>query len=58
METIEEKIIKGGEFIIKKTKCDEVFTPEDFSDEQKMMRDAVKDFTDKEIWSKKHEFER
>ena len=57
METIEKKIIKGGEFIIKKTKCDEVFTPEDFSDEQKMMRDAVKDFTDKEIWSKKHEFE-
>ena len=57
MEITKEKIIKGGEFITRETLSDEIFTPEDFSEEQKMMRDAVKDFTDKEIWSKKHEFE-
>lgn len=57
MEITKEKIIKGGEFITRETQSDEIFTPEDFSEEQKMMRDAVKDFTDKEIWSKKHEFE-
>ena len=58
MEITKEEIIKGGEFITKETQSDEIFTPEDFSEEQKMMRDAVKDFTDKEIWSKKHEFEK
>ena len=57
METIEKQLIKGGEFIIKETQCDDIFTPEDFTDEQKMMRDAVRDFADKEIWGKKDEFE-
>jgi len=57
METIEKQLIKGGEFIIKETQCDDIFTPEDFTDEQKMMRDAVRDFADKEIWGKKNEFE-
>ena len=57
METIEKQLIKGGEFIIKETQCNDIFTPEDFTDEQKMMRDAVRDFADKEIWGKKDEFE-
>ena len=57
METIEKQLIKGGEFIIKETQCNNIFTPEDFTDEQKMMRDAVRDFADKEIWGKKDEFE-
>ena len=57
METIEKQLIKGGEFIIKETQCDDIFTPEDFTEEQKMMRDAVRDFADKEIWGKKNEFE-
>ena len=52
MEITKEEIIKGGEFITRETQSDEIFTPEDFSEEQKMMRDAVKDFTDKEIWSR------
>ena len=57
METIEKQLIKGGECIIKETQCNDIFTPEDFTDEQKMMRDAVRDFADKEIWGKKDEFE-
>ncbi len=57
METIEKQLINGGEFIIKETQCNDIFTPEDFTDEQKMMRDAVRDFADKEIWGKKDEFE-
>ena len=52
MELLEKKLIKGGEFIIKETDCEDIFTPEDFTEEQKMMRDAVKDFADKEIWAK------
>ena len=52
-----KEITRGGEFIVKETKCENIFTTEDFSEEQKMMRDAVKEFADKEIWSKKDEFE-
>lgn len=57
-ETIEKEITRGGEFVVKETKCESIFTPEDFSEEQKMMKDAVKEFADKEIWSKKEEFEK
>jgi alkylation response protein AidB-like acyl-CoA dehydrogenase len=60
METKEkiDDMIRGGQFIVKETKAEDVFTPEDFSDEQKMMRDSVKEFVDREIWSKKEEFEK
>ena len=58
METLEKKITRGAEFIIKQTDCKDVFTPEDFTDEQKMMKEAVHDFAEKEIWSKKSEFEK
>jgi alkylation response protein AidB-like acyl-CoA dehydrogenase len=60
METKEklDDMIRGGQFIVKETKADEIFTPEDFSDEQKMMRDSVKEFVDREIWPKKEEFEK
>ena len=57
-ETIEKNITRGGEFVVKETKCENIFSPEDFSEEQKMMRDAVQEFADKEIWSKKEEFEK
>ena len=49
-ETIEKEITRGGEFVVKETQCESIFTPEDFSEEQKMMKDAVKEFADKEIW--------
>ena len=50
-------ITRGGQFIVKETKCEDVFTPEDFSEEQIMMRDAVKEFCDKELWANKDRFE-
>ncbi|XOV95237.1 MAG: acyl-CoA dehydrogenase family protein [Bacteroidota bacterium] len=43
-------LIKGGEFIIKETKAEDIFIPEEFSDEQKMMAAAAQDFLDKEIF--------
>jgi len=48
---------RGGQFLVKETKCEDVFTPEDFSEEQIMMRDSVKEFVDKEIWPNKNRFE-
>ncbi|WP_408066212.1 acyl-CoA dehydrogenase family protein [Zunongwangia profunda] len=43
---------------ISKTSCDDVFTPEDFNEEQKMMRDSVKEFVDREIVPHKERFEK
>ena len=42
-------MLKGGEFIITKTTQDQVFIPEEWSEEQLMIRDMVKDFCDQEI---------
>ena len=50
-------ITRGGQFIVKETNFKDVFTPEDFSEEQIMMRDSVKEFVDKEIWPNKNRFE-
>lgn len=50
-------MIRGGQFLVKETVCDDIFTPEDFTEEQKMMRDSVKEFVDKEIWPNKERFE-
>ncbi len=51
------EITRGGQFLVKVTKCEDVFTPEDFSEEQLMMRDSVKEFVEKEIWPFKNRFE-
>jgi alkylation response protein AidB-like acyl-CoA dehydrogenase len=48
---------RGGQFLVKETSCDDIFTPEDFNEEQIMMRDSVKEFVDKEIWPNKNRFE-
>jgi len=55
-DTINKKTLGGG-FVINKTSKNSIFTPEDFSDEQIMMRDAVKDFIDREVWPHKERFE-
>ncbi len=56
-ETINKDILRGGQFLVKETKCEDVFTPEDFSEEQIMMRDSVKEFIDREVWPNKPKFE-
>lgn len=57
MET-NKQITRGGQFLVKETPCEDIFTPEDFTEEQKMMRDAVKEFVDREIWPHKDRFEK
>ena len=51
-------ITRGGQFLVKETKCENVFTPEDFNEEQLMMRDSVKEFIDKEVWPHRERFEK
>ncbi len=47
--TAHKTSIRGGEFVIRETKAQDVFIPEEFSEEQKMMAEACQDFIDKEI---------
>jgi len=56
METIME-IIKGGEFLLKETKAAEIFITEEFSEEQQMIKESIKEFIDKEVWPQKNRFE-
>ncbi|MCW9036316.1 acyl-CoA dehydrogenase family protein, partial [Altibacter sp.] len=56
-ETKNNNLLRGGQFLVKETPCEAIFTPEDFSEEQKMMRDSVKEFVDREIWPHKERFE-
>ena len=55
---LNKDMLRGGQFLVKETPCENIFTPEDFSEEQKMMRDSVKEFVDREIWSNKERFEK
>ena len=57
MEIKEKNITRGGEFIIKETSSKDVFTPEDFSEEQLMMKQAVEDFIEKEVLPHRARFE-
>lgn len=41
--------IRGGEFIIRETTCDSIFTPEDYTEEQKMIAQMCLDFIKTEI---------
>lgn len=57
MATEEKDFIKGGEFLIRDIQPENVFIPEDFSEEQMMMAQATTDFIDKEVWPNKMRFE-
>lgn len=50
--------IKGGEFLIREVKKEEVFITEELSEEQIMMRDAMKEFADREVVPQRDRFEK
>ena len=58
MEIKERTIVKGGEFIIKENNSQDVFTPEDFTDEQVLMKESVLEFINREILPNKERFEK
>jgi len=58
MATDTNNLMRGGQFIVKETLAADVFTPEDFSEEQIMMRDSVREFVDKEIFPHRERFEK
>ncbi len=44
-----ERIIKGGEYLVTEVTCDEVFTPEEFTDEHKQIAETTEQFVENEI---------
>ncbi|MCX8489992.1 MAG: acyl-CoA dehydrogenase family protein, partial [Cyclobacteriaceae bacterium] len=48
--TTTKKAIKGGEFLIRETQAHEIFIPEEFTEEQKMIAQTCKDFLKQEVY--------
>lgn len=48
--TSKNKAIKGGEFLIRETQADEIFIPEEWNEEQKMIAKTCKDFLKQEVY--------
>lgn len=57
-EVTNKEILRGGQFLVKETDCEDVFTLEDLNEEQKMMRESTQEFVDREIWSHWERFEK
>lgn len=57
MESVDKKIVGGGQFLIKEVSSQEVFTPEDFTSEHKDIAKAIDDFIKGEIISRGEEIE-
>ena len=57
MASIGKEIIPGGSFLINETPPQEVFTPEDLNDEQKMMAKLTREFIATEVTPKVEQIE-
>jgi len=55
--TEQKEAIKGGEFLIKETNAQDVFVPEEWSEEQKMIAQTCEDFLEQEIYPKLDEID-
>ena len=56
-ETINKNLIRGGQFLVRETAAEDVFTLEDLNEEQKMMRESTIEFVDRELWGHWERFE-
>ena len=45
-----KKLLKGGEWLIRESEAADIFTPEEFVEEQKMIRDMCDQFLDAEVY--------
>jgi alkylation response protein AidB-like acyl-CoA dehydrogenase len=59
MSTITEqkKAIKGGEFLIRETEASEIFIPEEWNEEQRMIATTCKDFLKQEVYPRLDEID-
>ncbi|TDE12485.1 acyl-CoA dehydrogenase family protein [Dyadobacter psychrotolerans] len=49
--------IKGGEFLIKETPASQIFIPEEFNEEQRMIAETCRDFLKAEVWQRLDEID-
>jgi alkylation response protein AidB-like acyl-CoA dehydrogenase len=52
-----QKAIRGGEFLIRETQAHEIFIPEEFTEEQKMIRQQCRDFLETEVFNRLDEID-
>lgn len=58
METLDQRTaMKGGEFLIRETDASEIFIPEEWSEEQRMIAQTCKDFLATEVYPKLDEID-
>lgn len=53
-----KKTLIGGDFLITETPANDIFTLEELTDEQKMLRDSAKEFIDREVVPHHERFEK
>lgn len=52
-----KKAIKGGEFLIRETSAHDIFIPEEFTEEQRMIAQTCKDFLKQEVYPRLDEID-
>ncbi len=58
METTTDTIMRGGQFIVKTPTLSSIFSIEDLSEEQRMMRESTIEFAERELWANWERFEK
>ena len=53
----QKQIVKGGAFLIEERTTDEIFTPEDFTEEHRMIAETTRQFIDNEVMPRVDELE-
>lgn len=49
METVEKKALQGGEWLVRESEYQDVFTPEEWTEEQQMIAQTCRDFITQEV---------
>lgn len=49
METLDKKALQGGEWLVRESNCQDVFTPEEWTEEQQMIAQTCRDFIAQEV---------
>ena len=55
--TTEKKAIKGGEFLIRETEAREIFIPEEWNEEQRMIAQTCKEFLEQDVFPRLDEID-
>ena len=45
----QKKVVQGGAFLIEQSTPEEIFTPEDFTEEHRMIAETTRQFIDNEV---------